>query len=84
MGGGTIHMALACVSLARAASAATASHEVVTFDYGWRFHLGPVGSSPPAPGPPGPPPPLPAMCSAQKLKSMFPVDNSHQRSGLQN
>ena len=41
---------------------------------GWRFHLGPVGSSPPAPGPPPPAPPPHGACSAEKLKAMFPVN----------
>ena len=45
---------------------------------GWRFHLGPVGSSPPAPGPPPPAPPPPAACSAEKLKTMFPVNATEQ------
>jgi hypothetical protein len=69
----------AAVLLARAVGAATASHEVVTFDYSWRFHL---HSQPP--GPPPPPTPPPSACSADKLQKMFPVDNSRQRKGLGN
>lgn len=40
-------------------------------DYGWRFHLGPVGGSPPSPAPPGPPAPKPGC---EDLKKAFPVD----------
>ena len=60
----------------------TGVHEVLSFDYGWRFHLGPVGSNPGPPGPPPAPPPPPAQCSADKLKEMFPVANNAQLKGL--
>lgn len=40
-----------------AAASASGSHSVLTFDYGWRFHLGdPAQPGPPPPSPPTPPP----------------------------
>ena len=43
--------------------AAGGKHEVLTFDFGWRFYLGVPGEGPPGPPPPPPaPPPVPAEC----------------------
>ena len=76
---------LLCGAGALGVTAQATAHEVICFDYGWRFHLGPVGSTPPGPGPPGPPPappPPPSACAAAKLKDMFPVNASLQLTGL--
>ena len=60
---------LAC--LAATTSAATTSHETLTFDYGWRFNL---GTTSPTPEPtPAPPTPVPDCANPA---TQFPVNAS--------
>jgi hypothetical protein len=65
----------AAAAAAGSAAVAPSRHEVQTFDYGWRFHLGEPGAPPPSPPapapPPPPPPPVPAAC--KDLAKVFPI-----------
>ena len=71
-----LRLHVCAITLAAAASVAAGrhQHEVVSFDYGWRFHLGLPGTAPAPPSPPPAPPPSPAEC--KDLPAVFPVSAS--------
>ena len=58
--------------LAFTVATAMGRHDVLTFDYGWRFHLGDPSAPSPTPGPG--PAPVPPAC--KDVSKAFPVDAS--------
>ena len=69
-----IALATMAATATKPAAAVAAGHEVVSFDYGWRFHLGQPGTAPGPPARPPAPPPTPAEC--KDLPAVFPVSAS--------